>query len=156
MSFLFQLQPDRIVEHLSSCIVNLDLVALREAWTHLDQRFFARLEHSFLSTARKLENALLRMYLVTCLSSGRHDKLLDFFEKMTPDLQGQPEWKEWFGKIFITIYILLTQFKIGSYFIPPFGYNYFFVSNRRYSARSCSCAILLGKPTNKGRIEQFR
>lgn len=94
-------RPDRIVEHLSSCIVNLDLAALREAWAHLDQRFFARLEHSFLSTARKLENALLRMYLVTCISSGRHDKLLDFFEKMTPDLQGQSEWKEWFALPFI-------------------------------------------------------
>lgn len=96
-----QFRPDRIVDHLSSCIVNLDLAALREAWNHLDQRFFARLEHSFLGTARKLENALLRMYLVTCLSSGRHDKLLDFFEKMTPDLQGQPEWKEWFALPFM-------------------------------------------------------
>lgn len=95
--------------------MNLDLVALREAWTHLDQRFFARLEHSFLSTARKLENALLRMYLVTCLSSGRHDKLLDFFEKMTPDLQGQPEWKEWFGKMFLNVCSLLMQFKVRSY-----------------------------------------
>lgn len=85
------------MDHLSSCIINLDLSALREAWSHLDQRYFARLEHSFLGTAKKLENALLRMYLVTCLSSGRHDKLLDFFEKMTPDLHGQPEWKEWFG-----------------------------------------------------------
>ncbi|XP_054723207.1 WD repeat-containing protein 91-like [Uloborus diversus] len=94
-------RPDRIVEHLSSCIVNLDLTALREAWAHLDQRFFSRLEYSFLGTARKLEVALLRMYLVTCISSGRQDKLLDFFEKMTPDLQGQPEWKEWFAIPFI-------------------------------------------------------
>lgn len=45
------------------------------------------------------------MYLVTCLSSGRHDKLLDFFEKMTPDLQGQPEWKEWFGKIIKNLHL---------------------------------------------------
>ncbi|XP_035223574.1 WD repeat-containing protein 91-like isoform X1 [Stegodyphus dumicola] len=90
-------RPDRIVEHLSSCIINLDLTTLREAWAHLDQRFFSRLEHSFLGTARKLEVALLRMYLVTCISSGRQDKLLDFFEKMTPDLQGQPEWKDWFA-----------------------------------------------------------
>lgn len=76
-----------------------------------------------------MENALLRMYLVTCLSSGRHDKLLDFFEKMTPDLQGQPEWKEWFGKMFITNYLLLIQFNIGSFFTPPFGYGCFFMPN---------------------------
>ncbi|GFY72982.1 WD repeat-containing protein 91 [Trichonephila inaurata madagascariensis] len=94
-------RPDRIVEHLSSCIINLDLNALRESWAHLDQRFFARLEHSFLGTARKLETALLRMYLVTCISSGRQDKLLEFFEKMTPDLQGQPEWKDWFALPFV-------------------------------------------------------
>ncbi|CAL1273797.1 unnamed protein product [Larinioides sclopetarius] len=94
-------RPDRIVEHLSSCIINLDLNSLRESWAHLDQRFFARLEHSFLGTAKKLETALLRMYLVTCISSGRQDKLLDFFEKMTPELQGQPEWKDWFALPFI-------------------------------------------------------
>lgn len=91
------LQPDRIVEYFSSCIINLDLAALRESWAHLDQRFFARLEHSFSGAAKKLENALLRMYLVTCVSASRQDKLLNFFEQMTPDLQGLPEWKEWFG-----------------------------------------------------------
>ncbi|GIY77504.1 WD repeat-containing protein 91 [Caerostris extrusa] len=94
-------RPDRIVEHLSSCIINLDLNALRESWAHLDQRFFSRLEHSFLGTAKKLETALLRMYLVTCVSSGRQDKLLDFFDKMTTDLQGQAEWKDWFALPFI-------------------------------------------------------
>lgn len=95
--------------------MNLDLVALREAWSHLDHRFFARLEHSFLSTAKKLENALLRMYLVTCLSSGRHDKLLDFFEKMTPDLQGQPEWKEWFGEELLDILLAIFYQKFRLY-----------------------------------------
>ncbi|GIY14935.1 WD repeat-containing protein 91, partial [Caerostris darwini] len=94
-------RPDRIVEYLSSCIINLDLNALRESWAHLDQRFFSRLEHSFLGTAKKLETALLRMYLVTCVSSGRQDKLLDFFDKMTTDLQGQAEWKDWFALPFI-------------------------------------------------------
>lgn len=119
--------------------MNLDLVALREAWTHLDQRFFARLEHSFLSTARKLENALLRMYLVTCLSSGRHDKLLDFFEKMTPDLQGQPEWKEWFGKIFINICCLLGS-RLNPISLHHLAIITFFLPNRQYSAR-CSSYI---------------
>ncbi|XP_015911226.1 WD repeat-containing protein 91 [Parasteatoda tepidariorum] len=96
-----QFRPDRIVEHLSSCIANSDLATLRDAWGHLDQRFFARLEHSFLGTAKKLEVALLRMYLVTCISTGKQDKLLEFFEKMTSELQGQPEWKEWFALPFM-------------------------------------------------------
>lgn len=94
-------RPDKIVEHLSTCINNLDLKALREAWSHLDQRIFCRLEYSFLGTARKLETALLRMYLITCVSSNRPDRLLEFFEKMTPELQGQVEWKEWFALPFL-------------------------------------------------------
>ncbi|KAG8188425.1 hypothetical protein JTE90_007994 [Oedothorax gibbosus] len=94
-------RPDRIVEYFSSCIINLDLAALRESWAHLEQRFFARLEHSFTGTAKKLETALLRMYLVTCVSQSRQDKLLQFFEQLTSDLQGLPEWKEWFALPFI-------------------------------------------------------
>ncbi|XP_067133024.1 WD repeat-containing protein 91 isoform X2 [Centruroides vittatus] len=94
-------RADRIVEHLTSCISSLDLSALREAWSHLDLRIFSRLEHSFLSSAKKLETALLRMYVVTCITSGRQDKLREFFEKMTPELQGQAEWKDWFALLFL-------------------------------------------------------
>ncbi|XP_076363628.1 WD repeat-containing protein 91 isoform X1 [Tachypleus tridentatus] len=94
-------RPDRIVDHLSSCISNLDLSALREAWTHLDQRIFSRLEHSFLTAAKKLETALLRMYVVACVTSSRQDKLLEFFERMSHELQGQSEWKDWFALPFL-------------------------------------------------------
>lgn len=94
-------RPDRVVEHLSSCIESLDLVGLRDIWSHLDNRIFRRLEQSFIPTVRKLELALLRMYVVACVTNGRQDKLTDFFDKMAPELHGQAEWKEWFALPFL-------------------------------------------------------
>lgn len=108
------------MDHLTTCIISLDLIGLRETWAHLEQRIFCRLEHSFSNAARKLETALFRMYVVTCIKENRPDKLNEFFEKMMPELHALPEWKDWFGKrlwiilslkekhSFIEIYILLA------------------------------------------------
>lgn len=94
-------RPDCLVEHLGGCIEAMDLVGLRDSWGHLDSHVFRRLEQSFLPTVRKLEMALLRMYIATCVANGRQDKLTDFFDKMAPELQGQAEWKEWFALPFL-------------------------------------------------------
>ena len=46
---------------------------------------------------KKLENAIFKMYLVNAHLNGKHDKIVEFFNKMTPDLQNQAEWKDWFS-----------------------------------------------------------
>ncbi|KAG1702360.1 WD repeat-containing protein 91 [Nymphon striatum] len=89
---------DKIVEQLSSSISNYDLSLLRETWHHLDKRVFSRCElGSANSIATKLEAALLKMYVVNCVSTNKHEKLMEFYEKMSSELQGQGEWKDWFA-----------------------------------------------------------
>ena len=45
-------------------ITAFELGGLCEFWDHLNKRFFARLERSFMSSVRKLEYCLKRYYLV--------------------------------------------------------------------------------------------
>jgi len=96
--YLSLFQADRILEQLQTYIVNYDLSNLREYWSYLNQRLFCRLETRFLSSVRKLEVGLLKFYLVNAQQLNRHDRVLDFFEKMTSELQNQGEFKDWFGK----------------------------------------------------------
>ncbi|KAH0956386.1 hypothetical protein HN011_010308 [Eciton burchellii] len=92
---------DKIVDQLMQYIYNYDLVSLRELWGHLDTRMFCRLESHFTSAIRKLENSVLKMYLVNAAVNGKQDKIQDFFIKMAPELQGHSEWKEWFAFPFV-------------------------------------------------------
>lgn len=87
---------DKIVDQLMQYIYAYDLTSLRELWSHLDQRMFSRLEHNFTPAVRKLENAVLKFYLINAVVSGKPDKVTEFFARVTPELIGQPEWKEWF------------------------------------------------------------
>lgn len=80
-------------------IYNYDLTSLRELWGHLDLRMFSRLESHFTPAVRKLENAVLKMYLVNAAVNNKQDRIQEFFTKMTPELQGHSEWKEWFGRV---------------------------------------------------------
>lgn len=93
-------QVDKIVDQLMQYIYNYDLASLRELWGHLDARMFSRLESHFTPAVRKLENAVLKMYLVNAAVNNKQDRIQEFFIKMTPELQGHSEWKEWFGRIF--------------------------------------------------------
>lgn len=92
---------DKIVDQLCSYITSYDLMSLREAWLHLDQRIFSRLELAFMPTVRKLENSLLKMYVINTVQTNRHDKMTEFFDRLSQDLQNQLEWKEWFVLPFI-------------------------------------------------------
>ena len=47
---------------------------------------------------RKLENAVLKMYVVNAVVNGKYDRLNEFFTRLSPELQGQAEWKDWFSK----------------------------------------------------------
>ncbi|EFN82795.1 WD repeat-containing protein 91 [Harpegnathos saltator] len=92
---------DKIVDQLMQYIYNYDLASLRELWGHLDTRMFCRLESHFTPAIRKLENAVLKMYLVNAAVNGKQDRIQEFFTKMAPELQGHSEWKEWFAFPFI-------------------------------------------------------
>lgn len=96
------MQVDKIVDQFMQYIHMYDLVSLRELWGHLDTRLFSRLENHFVPGIRKLENAVLKMYLVNAIINGKSDRIQEFFTKMTPELQGHSEWREWFGKTRIT------------------------------------------------------
>jgi len=97
-------QVDKIIDQLMQYIYTYDLTSLRELWGHFDTRMFCRLESHFTPAIRKLENSVLKMYLVNAAVNGKQDKIQEFFTKMTPELQGHSEWKEWFGMPLIFIY----------------------------------------------------
>ena len=88
---------DKIVDQLSQYVTNHDLTGLTELWKHLQTKIFCRLETQRLITVRKLENSLLKLYLVTCVQTKQLDKLREFYEKLTVELHGQTEWKDWFA-----------------------------------------------------------
>lgn len=50
------------------------------------------------TAVRKLENSVLKLYLVNAVTNNKPDKVTEFFSRLTPDLQGQVEWKDWFSE----------------------------------------------------------
>lgn len=116
---------DKIIDQILCAIYSHDLQLLREIWNHLDGHLFSKLEHAFASgkslkeklnvpfelffchfrfilAVKKLEMGILKLYLVTAFSAGRHEKITEFFTKLAPELHLQPEWKEWFCKLNIS------------------------------------------------------
>ncbi|CAG9835627.1 unnamed protein product [Diabrotica balteata] len=87
---------DKIIDQLIFFINSYDLNSLRELWGHLNRHMFSKLESNFLPSIRKLENEVLKMYLVNTVYNNKPEKMNDFFLKMTPELQNQNEWKDWF------------------------------------------------------------
>lgn len=51
-----------------------------------------------MNSVRKLEVGLFKYYLVNASQNNRTDKVREFFEMMTGELQNQSEFKEWFSK----------------------------------------------------------
>lgn len=45
-----------------------------------------------------MENGVLKMYLINAVVNNKPEKLTEFFLKMTPELQNQAEWKDWFSE----------------------------------------------------------
>ncbi|XP_059482085.1 WD repeat-containing protein 91 [Neocloeon triangulifer] len=94
-------RADKIVDQIVLYVNFYDLTSLRELWAHLDQRMFSKLESHFAPAIRKLETSVLKYYVVNTISNNKNDKLLDFFNKMASELQGQSEWKDWFALPYI-------------------------------------------------------
>ncbi|CAH1112573.1 unnamed protein product [Psylliodes chrysocephalus] len=87
---------DKIIDQFMLSINTYDLNSLRELWSHLNRHMFSKLESSFLPSVRKLENAVLKMYLINTVVTSKPERMNEFFVKMTPELQNQSEWKDWF------------------------------------------------------------
>ncbi|KAI5700864.1 hypothetical protein M8J76_012096 [Diaphorina citri] len=87
---------DRIVDQFLQLIYAHDLTAVREFWSHLHTRMFSKLEKEFTSSLKKLENGVLKLFLVNAICNNKSDKVTEFLSKMAPELQHQPEWSEWF------------------------------------------------------------
>ena len=49
-------------------------------------------------SVRKLEVGLMKFYIVHAAQNNKPERVMEFFEKMTPEIQNQSEFKEWFGK----------------------------------------------------------
>lgn len=89
---------DKIVDQLYQYILSYDITSLRDYWDYLNDRFFKRLDYQHNSNVKKLEMCLLRLYIVHAIQNSKNDKVVEFFEKYTAELQTQTEWREWFGK----------------------------------------------------------
>uniref|UniRef100_A0A8D8S4D6 WD repeat-containing protein 91 n=1 Tax=Cacopsylla melanoneura TaxID=428564 RepID=A0A8D8S4D6_9HEMI len=87
---------DRIVDQFLQLIYSHDLNAVREFWHHLHSRMFSKLEIEFTSSLKKLENGVLKLFLVNAICNNKPEKVTEFLNKMAPELQHQAEWKEWF------------------------------------------------------------
>ncbi|KAK4018483.1 WD repeat-containing protein 91 isoform X1 [Daphnia magna] len=94
-------RPDKIVEQFVHYITLYDLHGLKDYWNHFDQSVFERLDQNFMPAIKKMENSLLRMYLINACINGKQEKIQEFFEKLGCELQHQLEWKDWFALPFI-------------------------------------------------------
>lgn len=115
------LQVDRIIDNLLQLIYSYDLVSLRELWVHFDQRMFSKLDQEFAPgklsfrldilscyllliiliscvAIKKLESSVLKYYVINALTNNKIDKVTEFLSKMVTEIQGQNEWKDWYGK----------------------------------------------------------
>lgn len=92
---------DKIVDQLYQYILSYDITSLRDYWDYLNDRFFKRLDYQHNSNVKKLEMCLLRLYIVHAIQNSKNDKVVEFFEKYTAELQTQIEWREWFAIPFI-------------------------------------------------------
>ncbi|KAI0211007.1 WD repeat-containing protein 91 [Lamellibrachia satsuma] len=87
---------DKILDQIHVYIANNDLQGLIDYWHFLDRRLFSHLVPPHEGAVHKLEISLFKMYVISAAQNSKQDKVSEFFEKMTPQLQGQPVWSEWF------------------------------------------------------------
>ena len=101
------------MEQIHFYMSSFDIVGLHDYWTFLDQHLFSHLELMYASCVRKLTTGILRLYIIGAIQAGRNDKVVEFFEKMTPQLHGQVEWKDWFSEYLLTYLLyIFYQFNI--------------------------------------------
>ncbi|XP_062867318.1 WD repeat-containing protein 91 [Trichomycterus rosablanca] len=94
---------DKIIDQLQQFIQNYDLAGLKEYWSYLDRRLFCRLEDVYRATVTKLRTSLFRYYLVYTVQTKNLERTQEFFQKQAQELQGQPEWRDWFILPFLQV-----------------------------------------------------
>ncbi|XP_050533685.1 WD repeat-containing protein 91 [Daktulosphaira vitifoliae] len=87
---------DKLVDQILQLVYSYDFTLIRELWSHFENKLFSKLDHDISSAVKKLENSLLKFYVVHAIINNRSDKVNEFLIKMTNDLQTQAEWKDWF------------------------------------------------------------
>ncbi|XP_013383261.1 WD repeat-containing protein 91 [Lingula anatina] len=92
---------DKIIEQFQLYVAGYELAQLREYWAYLDRRLFSRLDQVYASSIRKLEVSMLKYYLINAVQNNRMDRVSEFFERLSSELQNQVEWKDWFVLPFI-------------------------------------------------------
>ena len=92
----------RVVDQIQNFVSTFDLQGLRDLWQHLNSRLFRRLDPAQTGAINRLESGVLKLYLVNCIQNKNSEKVKDFFEKMSSELHGQSEWKEWFALPFLS------------------------------------------------------
>uniref|UniRef100_A0A8C7CID1 WD repeat-containing protein 91 n=1 Tax=Oncorhynchus kisutch TaxID=8019 RepID=A0A8C7CID1_ONCKI len=85
---------DKIIDQLQLFIQTFDLNGLKDYWGYLDRRLFCRLEDIYRPTVSKLRTSLFRYYVVYTVQNI--EKTQEFFQRQAQELQGQPEWRDWF------------------------------------------------------------
>lgn len=75
---------------------------LRDLWQHLNSKLFRRLDQNQTGAVNRLEAGVLKLYVINCVQNRNTDKVREFFEKMSPELHGQSDWKEWFALPFLS------------------------------------------------------
>jgi WD repeat-containing protein 91 len=132
---------DKIIEQITQAINQSDLQSLRDIWNNLETNLFNKLEHSFtsgktyfvmisqckglmsaFSAVRKLEQGILKLYLVTAETNKKADKIQEFYMKMSNDLElhSKAEWKDWFCKSFSVVQIKKNE-RVPNFRIPRFS-----------------------------------
>ncbi|XP_061554134.1 WD repeat-containing protein 91 isoform X2 [Phycodurus eques] len=92
---------DKIIDQLLQFVQSFELSALKDYWLYLDRRLFCRLEDVYRPTVNKLRASLYRYYVINAVQRGNLEKTQEFFQKQAMELQGQPEWRDWFLLPFI-------------------------------------------------------
>uniref|UniRef100_A0AAZ3NSA6 WD repeat-containing protein 91 n=1 Tax=Oncorhynchus tshawytscha TaxID=74940 RepID=A0AAZ3NSA6_ONCTS len=87
---------DKIIDQLQLFIQTFDLNGLKDYWGYLDRRLFCRLEDIYRPTVSKLRTSLFRYYVVYTVQLKNIEKTQEFFQRQAQELQGQPEWRDWF------------------------------------------------------------
>ena len=80
-------RSDKIISEILSQISSFDLQGLRDLWQHLNARLFRRLDPTQTGAVSRLESGVLKLYLVNCVQNKNGEKVKEFFEKLSSELQ---------------------------------------------------------------------
>ncbi|XP_037892269.1 WD repeat-containing protein 91 [Glossina fuscipes] len=105
-------RAEKVMDQFNQSIQTHDLQSLLILWKHLDSYLFSKLEHTYSVATKKLENSLLKLYLVNAYNHNKTDKVSEFFSKLATSLQQQGEWKDWFYLPFCRNAEELPQFSL--------------------------------------------